>query len=142
VDSRPPELEGRSVGEALLAEHRSYLKPLWPLIEGGQLAALAHITGGGLLDNLPRVLGATDAVIDPGAWEVPPLFRWLVEGGEIVPSEAYRAFNMGIGMVLVVEAERAEAVRAALEAGGEPVWTLGRTVPGSGVVHLVAGGGA
>jgi ribulose-phosphate 3-epimerase len=56
--------------------------------------------------------------------------------------EAYRAFNMGIGMVLVVEAERAEAVRAALEAGGEPVWTLGRTVPGSGVVHLVAGGGA
>ena len=142
VDSRPPELEGRTVGEALLAEHRSYLKPLWPLIEGGQLAALAHITGGGLLDNLPRVLGASDAVIDPGAWEVPPLFRWLVQGGEIVPSEAYRAFNMGIGMVLVVEAEQAQAVRAALEAGGEPVWTLGRTVPGSGVVHLEAGGGA
>jgi phosphoribosylformylglycinamidine cyclo-ligase len=138
LDARPPELGGKTLSEALLEPHRSYLAALWPLITQNRLAGLAHITGGGLVDNLPRILGRTDALIDQGAWTVPPLFRLLVEGGEIDPREAYRVFNMGIGMVLVVEPTEADAVRAELEARGEPVTRLGETVEGTGVVRFRA----
>jgi phosphoribosylformylglycinamidine cyclo-ligase len=135
LDARPAELGGRTLGEALLEPHRSYLPSLWPLITQNRLAGLAHITGGGLVDNLPRILGQSDAVIDRGAWPIPGLFQFLVKGGEVDPDEAYRVFNMGIGMVLVVEPELASSVRSDLEARGEPVYTLGRTVPGTGVVR-------
>jgi phosphoribosylformylglycinamidine cyclo-ligase len=135
LDARPRELGGKSLAEALLEPHRSYLPALWPLIEANRLAGLAHITGGGLLDNLPRILGRSDAVIDRTAWAVPPLFEFLVRGGEIEPQEAYRVFNMGIGMVLVVEPEQVDAVCADLEARGEPVVRLGETAEGTGVVR-------
>lgn len=131
----PPELEGRSVQEALLAPHRSYLDLLWPLLEQGRLAAMAHITGGGLLDNLPRVLGSHDAVIDPDAWERPGLFRLLVEGAGIDRDEAHRAFNMGIGMVLIVNPEEVDAVRTHLEGAGEAVFALGELEAGKGQVR-------
>ncbi len=138
IDDRPAELGGRTVGEALLAVHRNYLPILWPLLEQNRIHALAHITGGGLVDNVPRVLGRCDAVIDRGAWEVPALFRLLCERGRVAPAEAYQVFNMGIGMVAFVEEADLSAVRAHLEAMGEALLLIGRTEPargGEGVVR-------
>ncbi|MEM8712328.1 MAG: phosphoribosylformylglycinamidine cyclo-ligase [Planctomycetota bacterium] len=138
VDDRPEELGGKSVGEALLAPHRSYLEILWPLLEQDRLAALAHITGGGLIDNVPRVLGAFDAVIDLDSWEVPPLFRMIVDAARIDRDEANQALNMGIGMVLFVDDEHLEAVEGHLASVGEESIRIGRTEPakdGRGVVR-------
>ncbi|MCB9916538.1 MAG: phosphoribosylformylglycinamidine cyclo-ligase [Planctomycetes bacterium] len=135
LGDRPAELGGASVQEALLAPHRSYYQLLWPLLEEGRIAAMSHITGGGLVDNLPRVLGGRRARIDLAAWEVPPLFRYLVERGGVARDEAYRVFNMGIGMVLLVEPDQVAPIRAALAAQGEPVHELGAVdEAGSGVV--------
>lgn len=137
IDDRPPQLGGRTVGEALLAVHRSYQKQLLPLVEKGLLHAMAHITGGGLRDNLPRVLGGRRAVIDLAAWTPPPLFRLLCDAGRVARDEAYRVFNMGIGMVLFVDPPDVAAVRAHLEAVGERVHTLGvveDASPGAGGV--------
>ena len=125
IDDRPPQLGGRSVGEALLAPHRSYLQPLLPLIEEGLVHALAHITGGGLRDNLPRVLGGRRAIIDTTAWTHPAIFRLLCESGRLPRDEAFRVFNMGIGMVVFVDPAEADAVRARLTAAGERVHTIG-----------------
>ena len=138
LEDRPAALEGVTVGEALLAEHRSYLSALWPLVEERRLVAMAHITGGGIRDNLARVLGACDAIVDRDAWPVPGLFRLLVEGGNVEPDEAHRAFNMGIGMVLVVEADAADGVQADLAARGETSYRLGHVVEGSGTVRWKA----
>lgn len=138
IDSTPAELGGRTVGEALLAPHRSYLDLLWPLVEQKKLAAMAHITGGGLVDNVARVLGAHDAVIDLNAWERPALFQMLCEIGGLEKDEAHRALNMGIGMVLVVDPGDEAAVRAHLESQGEPVFALGEVVTGDGQVRWMA----
>ncbi|MEW6072290.1 MAG: phosphoribosylformylglycinamidine cyclo-ligase [Planctomycetota bacterium] len=135
LGDRPAELAGATVGEALLAEHRSYLDALWPLVAARRIAAMAHITGGGIPGNLCRVLGACDAVVDRDAWPVPGLFRLLVAGGKIAPDEAHRAFNMGIGMVLVVEPAEAEAVQADLAARGEVFYRIGHTTEGTGRVR-------
>ena len=125
VGDRPAALGGPSVGEALLATHRSYLPQVWPLLEEERIAAMAHITGGGLVDNLPRVLGDHLALLDRGSWPVPPLFEYLVDAGRIELGEAHQAFNMGIGFVLVVDPEEAVEVRARLEASGERVHEIG-----------------
>ena len=135
LSDRPDELGGVSVQEALLAPHRSYFQPLWPLLEEGSIAGLAHITGGGLVDNLPRILGGLRAVIDLDAWTVPPLFQYLVNAGRVEEREAYQVFNMGIGMVLMVEEEDAPSIMRALETSGETVYELGYLDDqGSGVV--------
>jgi len=136
VHDRPPELEGRSVAEALLAPHRSYLRPLWPLLEENRIAALAHITGGGLVDNLPRVLGAHDACIERDGWPVPPVFRWLCDAGGVAPDERFRVFNMGVGMVLFVDGDQVGPVRSHFEAQGEPAYPIGRVTEGRGVVRF------
>ena len=125
LSDRPPELGGVTVGESLLAVHRCYYKLLWPLVEKDQLAAMAHITGGGLVDNVPRILGAGDARIDRSTWEVPPLFRFLCARGRVEPEEAYRVFNMGIGMVLVVDPAVEHDVLHDLEAQGERAVRIG-----------------
>ncbi len=125
LGDRPSELGGASVQEALLAPHRSYLELLWPLLEEGRIAAMSHITGGGLVDNLPRILGGRRAVIDLDSWEVPPLFKYLVEAGRIDRDEAYQVFNMGLGMVLLVDEAEVAAVTSALEAKGEAVHQIG-----------------
>jgi len=135
LDDSPDELEGRTVGEALLAVHRSYLEPLWPLIEARKLAGMAHITGGGLPGNVNRILGACDAVIDRDRIEVPGLFQLLVRGGELELDEAFRVFNMGVGMVLAVEEEHAGEVQSALTAAGEKPVRIGRLTAGSGEVR-------
>jgi phosphoribosylformylglycinamidine cyclo-ligase len=135
LGDRPVELGGASVQEALLAPHRSYLEPIWPLLEEGRLAGIAHITGGGLLDNLPRILGGLRAVIDISSWERPPLFRYLVDAGRVETSEAYQVFNMGIGLVLMVEEDDVNQVLASLEKSGERAHLIGHLDDGpSGVV--------
>jgi phosphoribosylformylglycinamidine cyclo-ligase len=133
VEDDFPELD-RSVGDVLLDVHRSYLKPLWPLLEDGEIRGLAHITGGGLPGNLPRVLPeGLGATIDRGAWTPPPVFRVLQRAGGVDPDEMYRVFNMGVGMTLIVSPDRADAVRERLEAGGEQPRVIGVIEQGDGV---------
>jgi len=122
------------LGEALLAPHRSYLALVRRLREEISIKALAHITGGGFFDNIPRVLPAElDARIDAGAWEVPPLFRLIQQKGGVDAAEMYHVFNMGIGMVAVVSQEDA---RRALELEKE-LKVIGELVPGRRQVILV-----
>jgi phosphoribosylformylglycinamidine cyclo-ligase len=126
----------QTVGQALLAIHRSYLAQLMPLVKAGQLVAMAHITGGGLTDNIPRVLpGHLDAEIDTASWQIPALFTFLMEKGGLGIDDARQALNLGVGMVLVVKADRAQAVLDQLHEAEEPAWVLGRLVTGSGVVR-------
>jgi phosphoribosylformylglycinamidine cyclo-ligase len=132
VGDRPAALKGRSVGEALLAPHRSYLPALGPLLDQRRIRGMAHITGGGLSGNVPRILRGVDVVAERDSWEVPPLFRMLVDEGGIAFDEAHRAFNMGVGMVVMVEEPDAKAVLADLNARGERAWRLGRVVAGEG----------
>jgi phosphoribosylformylglycinamidine cyclo-ligase len=133
VDEEMPEL-GRPVGEVLLDVHRSYLKVLWPLLQEGRLRALAHITGGGIPGNLPRVLpDGLGAAVDRGSWTPPPLFRLLQRAGGVERDEMYRVFNMGVGMIAAVAPPEADPVLADLRAMGEDPWIVGEVEEGSGV---------
>ena len=133
MDSTVPAL-GATVGDVLLEPHRSYLPLVRPLVDGGRLKAVAHITGGGLTDNLPRVLPrGTAARVDPSAWTPLPVFRWLQEQGGVPAADMFRAFNMGIGLVLVVAPERAEQTLEELAArGGRDSRIIGEVVAGQG----------
>jgi phosphoribosylformylglycinamidine cyclo-ligase len=127
---------GKSVGEALLAVHRSYLTQLMPLVKAGKLVAMAHITGGGLTDNLPRVLPtALNAEIDTASWQIPALFSFLMDKAQMPIEDARRSFNLGVGMVLIVKPAQVEAVLAELKTAGEAAWVLGKMVKGEGKVH-------
>ena len=118
IGDRPSELGGATVGEALLAIHRSYLRALTPLLDAGLVNALSHITGGGFRDNIPRVLPMGVAVrLSRRAWEPNPIFRFIVEKGNVPAEDAYRTFNMGIGMVVIVKRENEERAAAALREG-------------------------
>ncbi|HEU4881378.1 MAG TPA: phosphoribosylformylglycinamidine cyclo-ligase [Longimicrobium sp.] len=135
-DSAFPEEDG-SVADVLLRVHKSYLRSLYPLIEAGQIHGLAHITGGGLVDNVPRILpDGVDARFDLASWTVPPVFRVLQREGGVERDEMFRAFNMGVGMVAAVAAEDADAVVRDLSAAGERAWIAGEVVPGDGKVVL------
>lgn len=117
----------RTLGQALLEPTRIYVKSLLPVLKSQPISALAHITGGGLLENIPRVLPAnTKAVIDKTSWTLPDVFVWLQTQGNVAEQEMYRTFNCGIGMVVCVPASAADAVRGELEAAGETVFTIGR----------------
>jgi phosphoribosylformylglycinamidine cyclo-ligase len=129
--ARPALLGGQSVGEALLAVHRCYLNEVAALREAVELKALAHITGGGLFDNLPRALPAgLGASIRRGTWEVPPIFSYLVERGGIAEAEAFHALNMGLGMLAVVPADGVAAALAAVPEARH----VGEVTAGAGVV--------
>jgi phosphoribosylformylglycinamidine cyclo-ligase len=133
VETRLPEL-GCTVGQALLAPHRSYLAALGPLLERDKLRALAHITGGGFPGNLPRVLpDGLGACVRRGSWPVPPLFRLIQKGGAVSDGEMYRTFNMGIGMVVVVAPGELHDVEHSLERRGETSFVIGSVTAGSGV---------
>jgi phosphoribosylformylglycinamidine cyclo-ligase len=122
-------------GEVLLEPHISYLKPLMPLVQAGSLHAMAHITGGGLTDNIPRVLPESlDAKIRLGSWPVLPIFRFLFEKGEVAPDEMLRVFNMGIGMVLLVEPAAVDSVAKHFAGIGQKYYFIGNVVKGSGRV--------
>ncbi|USU09101.1 phosphoribosylformylglycinamidine cyclo-ligase [Sphingomonadaceae bacterium OTU29MARTA1] len=117
--------------DILMAPTRIYVASLLPLLREGAIKGLAHITGGGLLENIPRVLPAeAHAVVDADAWEQPRLMAFLQAQGAIEPEEMARTFNCGIGMAVVVEADRADAVATALRAAGETVHAIGRIEPG------------
>jgi phosphoribosylformylglycinamidine cyclo-ligase len=121
--------EGASLGEALLAPTRIYVRPVLHAIREGGVRAVAHITGGGLSENLPRVLArGVGAEIDLAAWERGPLFDWLIRTGGLEGEEALRTYNCGIGMVLAVAPDRADAVAAVLEGAGERVSRIGTLV--------------
>ncbi|HWF86020.1 MAG TPA: phosphoribosylformylglycinamidine cyclo-ligase [Vicinamibacterales bacterium] len=130
-DTRMPEL-GVSVGDALLAPHRSYLPVVRPLLEQALVKGMAHITGGGLSENVPRMLpDGCAAEIDPRAWSIPPIFRVIEERGGIARAEMFRAFNMGIGMVVASGASDAGRVLELAAAAGERnAVRLGRVVSG------------
>ncbi len=112
---------GRPIGEALLTPHRSYLSIVRPLLSAGLIKGMAHITGGGITDNLPRVLPAgTQAAIDRSSWAPPAIFRWLQRTGRVPSDDMYRTFNMGIGLIIVTAAEHDRRLRDQLAAAGEP----------------------
>ena len=132
-DSKIP-VTDRTLGEMLLYPHRSYLKVLEPAIKTGMVKALAHITGGGIIDNLPRVLPTgCGAVIASESWEIPPLFEWLCEKGDLGFEEAYRVFNMGVGMIAVVDATKVNRFRAMVK---EPSFIIGQ-VDRSGETRII-----
>jgi len=135
-DTFVPEI-GATVADALLAPHRSYLSLVQPLLERGLVKGLAHITGGGITENLPRILPeGCGAAIDRESWAVPPLFRVLEERGTIARDEMFRAFNMGIGLIVACAPADAERVIGLIEAAGEPgAKRIGAVVSGAGVAY-------
>jgi phosphoribosylformylglycinamidine cyclo-ligase len=131
VDSYVPEL-GQTVGDALLAPHRSYLAVIRPLLESTRIKGMAHITGGGITDNLPRILPhGTAAVVDASSWTIPPIFSWLRQAGDVPIDDMMRTFNMGIGLIIVVARDQAEPLISELAArGGRDARVIGEVVPG------------
>jgi phosphoribosylformylglycinamidine cyclo-ligase len=128
---------GMTVGEALLRPHLSYLRPLEGLLDTGMIKALAHITGGGLLENIPRVLPeGTAAEVERGSWPVLPVFKLMQEIGNVAEAEMHRTFNMGVGMVVICSPEDAAAVRYHFDSPGE-CFPVGRVVEGAREVRLV-----
>ena len=121
-----PFAPGRALGEALLEPTRVYVKSCLALVRAGLVKALAHITGGGLIDNLPRVLPASLAIaLDAGAWPAPPVFAWLAGAGGVATQEMARTFNCGIGMAAIVAPERVDETLALLKAEGESAHRVG-----------------
>ena len=120
---------GRTLGDAIMEPTRIYVKPVLKLARSVTVKGLAHITGGGIVENVPRVLPARLAArIERKAWPMPPLFRWLQDEGNIAEAELYRVFNCGIGMAVVVGAGDAARAVKLLRAGGETAWRIGRIV--------------
>ncbi len=122
------------LGAALLAPTRVYVQPALAAIRAGGVHALAHITGGGLTENLPRILPESmGAEIDLSGWELPPVFGWLAQEGGIAQAEMLKTFNAGVGMVVVVAPDRAEEIEALLHKAGEQVYRLGHVTEGAGI---------
>jgi phosphoribosylformylglycinamidine cyclo-ligase len=139
-----PFAPGETLASALLVPTRIYVRSLLGLCEQKAIKAIAHITGGGLVENVPRVLpDGVIARIDPASWRAPPVFRWLHEAGQIAPEEMLRVFNCGIGIVVVAGASFADAVGRHLKEQGETVYRLGEVAPGEGAARVeVTGIGA
>lgn len=137
IDQLHPVL-GRTVGEEMLCPTRIYVSTVLPLLDKYGIKGMAHITGGGLVENLPRILPQGTAVqINTGTWEIPAIFRVISREGPVETGEMYRVFNMGIGMVLVVPAAQAGNVIAELESHGEDARLIGRVVEGDGEVRFI-----
>jgi phosphoribosylformylglycinamidine cyclo-ligase len=129
VDARVPEL-GETVAQALMRPHRSYLHQVSPLLDRGLIKGMAHITGGGITENLPRTLPpGLSFSLDRGSWTIPPVFTWLQRAGGVADEEMFRAFNMGVGLILVCSRGDVDDVLSVLGASGEPgAWCLGKVV--------------
>ena len=131
IERENPDLDadfdnGKSLREAVIAPTRLYVKPILAALEKFTIKGMAHITGGGITENVPRVLPEnTVAQIDAKSWELPKLFQWLQKAGNVETQEMYRTFNCGIGMVVIVAAEDADAVQGLLGEQGETVYRLG-----------------
>jgi len=136
VDTRLEPL-GMTVGEALLQPHLSYLKPLNELLDSGMIKGLAHITGGGLTDNIPRILPqGTGVEIDKNSWPVLPVFKLMQEIGSVSEAEMFRTFNMGVGMVVVTSMADQAAVESHLRQQGAAVYEIGRVSKGNQEVAI------
>jgi len=130
LDSYVNELKGK-VGNELLRTHKSYWPAIKRLVDGECVSAMAHITGGGITENLPRVLPrGVAAVIEMGSWQVPPIFEHLQQLGNVPQEEMLRTFNMGLGMLLVVPSKKFKKAQTVLERAGEKAFTVGRIVKG------------
>src|SRR5262249_35781161 len=129
---------GSTVAEELLKPHRSYLGPLEGLLGAGIIKGLAHITGGGLLENIPRILpkGAS-AEIRAGSWPVLPVFNLIASMGKALEREMYRTFNMGIGMVVIVSPGDAPRLSRHLDERGEKHYDIGQVIDGTQVVEII-----
>lgn len=129
---------GAPIGAALLAPHKSYLSALAPLLDANLVRGLAHITGGGLLENIPRILPAgTSVEINRGAWTLPPIFAFMQRIGNVNETEMYRTFNMGVGMTIICAQEDKRAITARVTEAGEECFEIGRVVEGRGEVFLL-----
>ncbi|MEM0945271.1 MAG: phosphoribosylformylglycinamidine cyclo-ligase, partial [Pseudomonadota bacterium] len=130
----PAPFAAGSLGEALLAPTEIYVRPALAAIRAGGVHGLAHITGGGLTENIPRLLpSGLRAEIDLAAWSLPPVFRWLVQAAGLAEVETLKTFNCGIGLVLAVAPDRAEALAGVLTGEGYPATPIGRIGPGEGI---------
>ncbi len=137
VRDRPPEFDA-TIGDELLRVHRCYAPAVLPLLSDLDIRGMAHITGGGLPDNVVRLLPkGSRAVIDPGSWAVPPIFRLIQELGRVPQQEMYHTFNMGVGFVLVVSEDVEEAAISQLSKNGETAFRIGRIEEGERGVELL-----
>jgi phosphoribosylformylglycinamidine cyclo-ligase len=137
ADTRVEEL-GVTVGEALLAPHQSYLRPLEGLLDANVIKGLAHITGGGLIDNIPRILPAGVGVeIKLNTWDVPPIFKFMQQLGNVSEREMMRTFNMGVGMIIICAEADVDAIRTHVEGQGATCREIGRVVAGAQEVSFV-----
>ena len=126
------DFHGRPFADALMAPTRIYVKPLLALMQALPVKGMAHITGGGLVENLPRVLPqGVSAILERQRWPLPPLFQWLQEKGQVADSEMHRVFNCGIGMAVIVAGEHVQRAIELLETHGEGVYAIGRIEAGS-----------
>jgi phosphoribosylformylglycinamidine cyclo-ligase len=135
LDDKLPELEGKTLGETLLEPTRIYVKQVLKLLESVQVKGMAHITGGGFIENIPRVLPVgVNVDIKRGSWPVLPVFDLMQQSGAISDRDMYTTFNMGIGMVLVVPADQAELAVSAAKEQGEQAYVIGSVNAGSRIV--------
>ena len=140
IEVAKPDLDGdfhgRKLADVLMEPTRIYVKPLLALMETIDVKGMVHITGGGLVENIPRVLQPhLTAVLDSTAWTMPPLFHWLQQHGGVVDAEMHRVFNCGIGMIVIVAKEQADAAFAQLSAAGETVFRVGTIRARAGDEH-------
>jgi phosphoribosylformylglycinamidine cyclo-ligase len=134
VDTYVPDL-GRTVGEELLTPHRNYLPAIRELIDRGELHGVAHITGGGITENLARVIpGSLDAMVEKGRWDILPIFEFIRERGAVAQEEMYRTFNMGLGMILVVPEANGDSVQSFFGEREQRFSVIGSILNGSGKV--------
>jgi phosphoribosylformylglycinamidine cyclo-ligase len=127
-----------TLGEELLAVHLSYGPLTRAVLKKFEVKGMAHITGGGFIDNLPRVLPKKcDALIKKGSWDMPRIFQLLAANGGVEERELYQVFNMGIGMTLVIAAEKADAALRFIRARGQAAWIIGEIVRGAGLASVV-----
>ena len=132
-------LGDRTLGATLLAPTTIYVKALLNLFKSVEIKALSHITGGGLLENIPRVLPThCSATIDTGSWQWPEVFGWLREGGNVDRREMYRTFNCGVGMVLCIDAADVDTTVSLLQAAGHDAWQIGEIIAGDNTVELLS----
>jgi phosphoribosylformylglycinamidine cyclo-ligase len=137
VDAFVAEIGG-TVGEALLQPHRSYLRPIQPLLQAGLVKGMAHITGGGITENLPRSLPPNLAAeVNTRSWSMPPLFEWLRRAGQIPIDDMRRTFNLGVGLIVACSGGDTSRVLEMLRESGEQPWTIGRIVAGEREVRYL-----
>ena len=138
LTDRPAALGGQTLGEVLLTPTQIYVKPVLAALRSGlEVHGMAHITGGGLPENLPRCLGENQSIqVSADRWTAPPIFDWLAEQGSVDRSEMFNTFNMGIGFVLLVPPSQADQTIQWFQSQEIAAWAIGEVIEGTGELHL------